>query len=143
LKGDGTDLLVNKIFEHLPEGPMLFPEDALTDQPERAIASELVREKLLQVTGEELPYVTAVVTESWEETETVTRISFVIYVERASHRKIIIGRGGARLKEVGTAARADIEKLLGRHVFLSLFVKVREHWRNDERALDELGISGG
>jgi GTP-binding protein Era len=143
LKGDGTELLASKIFEHLPEGPLLFPEDALTDQPERAIAAELVREKILQVTGEELPYVTAVVTESWEEAEGITRIGFVIYVERASHRKIIIGRGGERMKEIGTAARADIEKLLGRHVFLSLFVKVREHWRNDERALDELGIRGG
>jgi GTPase len=143
LNGDGVGLLESKILGHLPEGPLLFPEDALTDQPERAIAAELVREKILRVTGEELPYVTAVVTESWEETESVTRIGFVIYVERASHRKIIIGRGGARLKEIGTAARMDIEKLLGRHVFLSLFVKVREHWRNDERTLNELGISGG
>ncbi|HYP25285.1 MAG TPA: GTPase Era [Blastocatellia bacterium] len=143
LKGDGVELLVGKAFEHLPEGPLLFPEDALTDQPERAIAAELVREKLLHVTGEELPYVTAVVTESWEDTETITRIGFVIYVERPSHRKIVIGRGGSRLKEIGSAARADIEKMLGRQVFLSLFVKVREHWRNDERALDEMGISGG
>jgi len=104
------------------------------------IAAELVREKILHVTGEELPYVTAVVTERWEEAEGITKIHCLIYVEKASHRAIVIGRGGARLKDIGTAARADIEKLLDRRVFLNLFVKVREHWRDDERALDELGI---
>jgi GTP-binding protein Era len=140
LTGDGVELLIGKAFEHLPEGEMLYPEDELTDQPERVIAAELVREKILQVTGEEIPYVTAVVTERWEEEEGTTRISCLIYVERMSHRAIVIGRGGARLKEIGTAARQDIEKLLGRHVYLSLFVKVREHWRNDERTLTELGI---
>jgi GTP-binding protein Era len=80
------------------------------------------------------------VTERWEETEEITRIHCLIYVERQSHRAIIIGKAGARLKEIGSGARVDIEKLLGRHVFLNLFVKVREHWRDDERALDELGI---
>ena len=140
LAGDGVELLIQKIFECLPQGPMLYPEDHLTDQPERLLAAELVREKILQVTGEELPYVTAAVTERWEETGEITRIHCLIYVERPSHRAIVIGRGGARLKEIGTAARADIENLLGRRVFLNLFVKVRERWRDDERALDELGI---
>jgi GTP-binding protein Era len=140
LTGDGVELLIRKIFECLPQGPMLYPEDQMTDQPERLLAAELVREKILQVTGEELPYVTAAVTERWEETEEITRIHCLIYVERPSHRAIVIGRGGARLKEIGTAARADIENLLGRRVFLNLFVKVRERWRDDERALDELGI---
>lgn len=140
LTGDGVDLLVSKAFEYLPEGEMLYPEDELTDQPERVIAAELVREKILEVTGEEIPYVTAVVTERWEEAADTTRISCLIYVERMSHRAIVIGRGGERLKEIGTAARRDIEKLLGRHVYLSLFVKVRERWRDDERALNELGI---
>lgn len=140
LNGDGTDLLIAKIFEALPAGPMLYPEDEMTDQPERVLVAELVREKILQVTGEELPYVTAVFTERWEDAADITRIHCLIYVERASHRAIVIGRGGARLKEIGTAARADIEKLLGRRVFLNLFVKVRERWRDDERALDELGI---
>jgi GTP-binding protein Era len=140
LTGDGVELLIDKTFEYLPEGEMLYPEDELTDQPERVIVAELVREKILQLTGEEIPYVTAVVTERWEEAEDVTRISCLIYVERVSHRAIVIGRGGARLKQIGTAARADIEKLLGRHVYLSLFVKVREHWRDDERTLNELGI---
>jgi GTP-binding protein Era len=142
LTGDGAELLVEKAFEYLPEGQPLYPEDELTDQPERAIVAELVREKILQTTGEEIPYVTAVVTEKWEETEAITEINCLIYVERTSHRAIVIGRGGARLKEIGTAARRDIEKLLGRHVYLSLFVKVREHWRDDERTLNELGIHG-
>ncbi len=142
LKGDAVELLVGKVYENLPEGPMLYPEDEMTDQPERVLAAELVREKILQATGDEIPYVTAVVTERWEEAEEITRINCLIYVERASHRAIIIGRGGERLKQIGTAARHDIERLLGRHVFLSLFVKVREHWRDDERLLDELGIRG-
>ena len=142
LKGDGAELLIAKAFEYLPERPPLYPEDEMTDQPERVIVAEFVREKILQVTVEELPYVTAVVTETWEEDEAATRIGCVIYVERQSHRAIVIGKGGARLKEIGTAARADIEKLLGRHVFLSLFVKIREHWRDDQRILDELGIRG-
>lgn len=141
LTGDGVDLLVKKLFEALPTGPLLFPEDEMTDQPERVLAAEMVREKILQATGDELPYVTAVFTERWEETEGLTIIHCLIYVERASHRAIVIGKGGARLKEVGTAARADIEKLLGRRVFLNLFVKVRERWRDDERVLNELGIS--
>jgi len=119
---------------------MLYPEDEMTDQPERVLAAELVREKILQATGEELPYVTAVVTERWEDGPDITRIHCLIYVERPSHKAIVIGKSGARLKEIGTAARADIEKLLGRRVFLNLFVKVRERWRDDERALDELGI---
>ncbi|HXG68031.1 MAG TPA: GTPase Era [Blastocatellia bacterium] len=138
LTGDGVELLISKVFEYLPAGPPLYDEEALTDQLERALVAELVREKILQMTGEEIPYVTAVLTERWEETEGLTKIHCVIYVERPSHRAIIIGRGGARLKEIGTAARQDIERLLGRHVYLGLFVKVREHWRDDEAALDEL-----
>lgn len=140
LKGDGVEPVVTRAFEYLPEAPLLYPEDEITDQPERVLAAELVREKILELTAEELPYVTAVVTERWEEADGITKIHCLIYVERPSHRAIIIGRGGARLKQIGTAARVDIEKLLDRHVFLNLFVKVREHWRDDERALNELGI---
>jgi GTP-binding protein Era len=140
--GDGVELLVGKVYENLSEGPLLYPEDEMTDQPERVLAAELVREKILQATGDEIPYVTAVVTERWEQSGDTTHIDCLIYVERASHRAIIIGRGGERLKNIGTAARLDIERLLGRRVFLSLFVKVREHWRDDERLLDELGIQG-
>jgi GTP-binding protein Era len=143
LKGNNINLLLEKIFEQLPEGVPMYDEDALTDQPERVIVAELVREKILRQTAEELPYVTAVVTERWEETPKQLKIYCLIYVERESHRAIIIGRGGARLKEIGTAARQDIEKLLGRKVFLALHVKVREHWRDDERILNELGIQSG
>jgi len=143
LKGNNINLLLEKIFEQLPEGVPMYDEDALTDQPERVIVAELVREKILRQTAEELPYVTAVVTERWEETPKQLKIYCLIYVERESHRAIIIGRGGARLKEIGTAARQDIEKLLGRKVFLALHVKVREHWRDDERTLNELGIQSG
>ena len=138
--GDGAELLIEKAFEYLPVGEPLYDADELTDQPERVLVAEMVREKILQMTGDEIPYVTAVITEKWEETEGLTRIHCVIYVERTSHKAIVIGRNGARLKEVGTAARAEVEKLLGRHIFLGLFVKIREHWRNDERTLDELGI---
>jgi GTP-binding protein Era len=142
LKGDGAELLIQKIFESIGPGPMLYPEDEMTDQPERVIAAELVREKILQLTGQELPYVTAVVTERWEDSQDITRIHCLIYVERPSHKAIVIGKAGARLKEIGTAARGDIENLLGRRVFLNLFVKVRENWRDNERTLDELGIPG-
>ncbi|HYV06576.1 MAG TPA: GTPase Era [Blastocatellia bacterium] len=142
LTGDGAELLVKKAFEYLPKGPSLYPEDEMTDQPERVMAAEFVREKILQVTGDELPYVTAVVTEGWEDSGTATKINCLIYVERKSHRAIVIGRGGDRLKQIGTEARRDIEKLLGRHVFLSLFVKVRDRWRDDDRTLNELGIQG-
>lgn len=142
LTGDGVELLIEKVLEYLPEGLPLYPEDEPTDQPERVMVAELVREKILEVTGDEIPYVTAVVTERWDETDGALKIHCLIYVERPSHRKIIIGRGGERLKQIGSAARVDIEKFLGRHVFLGLFVKVREHWRNDERALDEIGIRG-
>jgi len=138
--GDGVNLLIKQIYRHLPEGPPMYPEDEMTDQPERALVAELVREQILAVTGQELPYSTAVVTERWEEAEGITRIYCLVLVERPSHRAIIIGKNGARLKQIGTTARGEIERLLGRHVFLNLFVKVREHWRDDNRVLDELGI---
>jgi GTP-binding protein Era len=140
LKGDNVEMLLGKIFEQLPEGEMLYPEDTLTDQPERTLVAELVREKILQATSEEIPYVTAVIVELWEETEERLKIHCLIYVERTSHRAIVIGRGGARLKEIGTLARKDIEKSLGRKIFLALHVKVRERWRDDDRALNELGV---
>ncbi len=140
LKGDNIELLLAKIFEQLPEGEWLYPEDTLTDQPERILVAELVREKILQATSEEIPYVTAVIVELWEERDDSLKIHCLIYVERTSHRAIVIGRGGARLKEIGTRARQDIEKMLGRKIFLGLHVKVRERWRDDDRTLNELGI---
>ena len=107
----------------------------------RTLVSEMVREKILQTTGEEIPYVTAVVTEKYDETDPMTtRIHCAIYVERSSQKGIIIGKGGIKLKTIGTEARVDIENLLGKKVFLQLFVKVVEDWRNRPQDLDELGV---
>lgn len=141
LKGDAIDNLLDQIVKHLPEGEPIFGPDELTDEPMRSIAAELVREKILAVTGEEIPYVTAVVTELFDESDpNLVKIFCAIYVERPSQKKIIIGKQGSRIKDIGTKARIDIEKLLGRHVFLKLFVKVVEDWRNRERNLDDIGI---
>ena len=141
-RGQMVDALVAEFIKHLPEGEPLFAEDELTDQPMRAIVAEIVREKILQTTGEEIPYVTAVVTERYdEERDDLTRIHCAIYVERTSQKKIIIGKGGERLKETGTRARHDIEKMLGHRVYLELFVKVVADWRNSEHKLNELGIT--
>jgi GTP-binding protein Era len=141
LKGDAIDNLLTQIVKHLPEAPPIFGEDEMTDQPMRSIVSEMVREKILAGTGEEIPYVTAVVTEKWDESDPKQlRIYCAIYVERNSQKPIIIGKGGAKIKQIGTDARADIEKLLGRRVHLQLFVKVVEDWRNKERDLDDIGV---
>jgi GTP-binding protein Era len=141
LKGEAIENLLKQIARHLPEGEAIFGEDELTDQSMRTLVAEMVREKILQTTGEEIPYVTAVVTEKYDESDpTVTRIHCAIYVERSSQKGIIIGKGGIKLKTIGTEARVDIEKLLGKKVFLQLFVKVVEDWRNREQQLDEIGI---
>jgi len=142
LKGDLIDALPDEILKHLPAGDPIFAAEELTDQSMRVLAAEIVREKILQVTGEEIPYVTAVVTEKWEEVrEDFTRIYCAIFVERPSQKKIIIGHGAARLKAIGTQARRDIEHLLGHRCHLELFVKVEADWRDREGLLDELGIS--
>lgn len=139
--GDQLEDLVKEFITNLPEGEPIFEEDELTDQPMRALVAEMVREKILHVTGEEIPYVTAVVTERYEEvSEELSRIYCAVYVERESQKSIIIGKGGARLKKVGTEARRDIERLLGHKVYLELFVKVEEGWRDSPRALNEMGI---
>jgi GTP-binding protein Era len=139
--GDQLEDLVKEFINNLPEGEPIFEEDELTDQPMRTLVAEMVREKILHVTGEEIPYVTAVVTERYEETsDELTRIYCAVYVERASQKSIIIGKGGARLKKVGTEARRDVERLLGHKVYLELFVKVEEGWRDSPRALSEMGI---
>ncbi len=138
--GFNQELLIEKLLEYLPAGERLYDADQFTDQIERQLVAELVREKILERTQEELPFATAVKTESWQELEDATEIHCVIYVERPSQKPIIIGRGGQMLKEVGTIARRDIEKLLGRHIRLHLFVRVQEQWRDDPRILDELGI---
>lgn len=142
LKGTSIDSLLDEIVKHLPEGEPLFAEDELTDQSMRTLAAEIVREKILETTKEEIPYVTAVVTEKWEEVrEDFTRIHCAIFVERPSQKKIVIGKGAARLKQVGTRARHQIESLLGHRCHLELFVKVEEDWRNRHHLLDEMGIS--
>jgi GTP-binding protein Era len=141
--GDMFDVLVAEIIKNLPEGEPIFAEDELTDQSMRTLVGEIVREKILQTTGEEIPYVTAVVTERFDETDPdLTRIHCAVFVERSSQKRIIIGKGGERLKEIGTRARRDIERLVGHHVYLELFVKVEENWRNSARSLNELGIKG-
>jgi GTPase len=143
LKGDNVELLLAEIVRHLPEGEPLFADDELTDQPLRSIVAEIVREKILQSTGDEIPYVTAVVTETYEqEREDFARINCAIFVERQSQKKIVVGHGGERIKETGTRARQDIERLLGHRVHLQLFVRVEEDWRNSARALEEIGIRG-
>lgn len=141
LKGQTIDALLGLIVKHLPQGEPIFAEDEMTDQPLRTIVAEMVREKILRSTGEELPYVTAVVTEQWDESDPDQLvIHCAIYVERPSQKGIIIGKGGAKLKRIGTEARQDIENLLGRHIHLQLFVKVVSDWRNSERELDGMGI---
>ncbi len=141
LKGDAIDIFLKEIVKHLPENPPIFDEDEMTDQPLRTLVAEMVREKILMTTGEELPYVTAVVTEKFDETESgMTKIYCAIYVERSSQKGIIIGKGGAKLKKIGEDARRDIENLMGRKIYLQLFVKVVKDWRNQEKNLDEMGI---
>lgn len=141
-RGDALDVLTREMVESLPAGEPIFDEDELTDQPMRALVAEIVREKILQTTGEEIPYVTAVTTERFDESDpSLVRIYCAVYVERASQKRIVVGKGGARIKEVGTRARQDIERLLSTRVYLELFVKVEEDWRNSARALNDLGIT--
>ncbi|MGE5569779.1 MAG: GTPase Era [Rhodospirillales bacterium] len=138
LTGEGVEELREAIVKRLPEGPAYFPPDHLTDQPERFLAAELIREKLLAETREEVPHSIAVLVDEWEEKPHVTRIAATIYVEREGQKRIVIGAGGAMLKRIGTLAREEIERLLNRKVFLELYVKVRPRWRQDKRFLNEL-----
>ncbi len=142
LTGEGCDLLLQRVLDLLPPGPFAFPDDTLTDQPERALVAEWIREKLLHHTRQEIPHAMAVVVDRWEETRAdLTSIEASIYVERESQKGIVIGKGGELLKRVGTEARGEIEHLLGRQVFLRLQVKVRLNWRDDERVLREIGLA--
>ena len=142
LRGNAVDELPAELIKHLPESEPLFDEDELTDQSVRTMVAEIVREKILQTTGDEIPYVTAVVVEKWdEEREDFTRIHCAIFVERESQKKIVIGKGAARIKEIGIQARQEIESLLGHRCHLELFVKVEKDWRDRQGLLDEMGIS--
>jgi GTP-binding protein Era len=141
LTGDGCDHLLDVILSKLPPGPQLFPDDYLTDQPERVIAAEWVREKLLRETRQELPHATAVIIEHWTERDDgLLELDASILVERESQKKIVIGRHGELLKRVGTAARIELEGFLDRRIHLKLWVRVREHWRDDRAVLRRLGL---
>ena len=149
-KKQGLELLLDKVVAHLPEGQRYFPKDQVTDQPERFLAAEVIREKILMMTGEEVPYATAVVVESWEEPRArtgkpkageklpLTKIAAAIYCERTGQKAILIGKQGSMLKQIGTAARKDLESLLGTRVFLELFVKVKDDWRSSKGFVEEL-----
>lgn len=141
--GDGVEHLVELVRKALPEGPVYFPDDILTDVPERFIAAEIIREKVFRLTRDEIPYATAVEVDSFKEREDggLVSIAATITVERDSQKGIIIGKKGAMLKKIGSAARVEIEKLLNTKVFLELFVRVRKDWSEDERMLKELGYT--
>lgn len=137
-KSEGLDVLLQKAVAALPAGPVYFPEDQITDQPARFMVSELIREQVLLNTSEEVPHSVTVLTESFEETPKLTRIAAAIYCEREGQKRILIGRQGQMLKKIGTAARLEIEKMLGTKVYLELFVKVRENWRESRGFVEEL-----
>ena len=143
LKNDGTNELLKVIEKYLPEGPKFFPDDTLTDQPEKQICAEFIREKLMRNTNCEIPYGIAVVIESmkFNEEKNLTSIEATIFCERDSHKSIIIGKNGDMLKKIGTSARRDIERFLGGKVYLNLWVKVKENWRNSEVSLKNFGYT--
>jgi GTP-binding protein Era len=140
LHGDNVDRLEKVLLARLPEEHALYPEDFLTDLPERFFVAEMVRERILDHTREEIPYVTGVVVEQFKEEDGLVRVRAAILVERESQKGILIGRGGSMLKRVGSEARQEIEAFLGTKVFLGLFVKVREHWRENEAVLGQMGL---
>ena len=138
LKGTGCDDLLEEIFRHLPEGQPHFPEDQVTDQPERFLAAEIVREKAIRALHHELPYTLAVFVDKFEENPRLVRIEATLNVERDTQKKILIGHKGAMLKKIGTEARKELESLLNRKVFLGLFVKVAQDWRDNPQRVREL-----
>jgi GTP-binding protein Era len=128
---DGLEVLKRTIIKYLPEGPPVFPQDYLTDQPMRFLAGELIRERILHTVHQEVPHAAAVLIDSWEETPKLVKVAATIYVERPGQKAILIGAKGANLKKIGTEARQELEQMLDRKVFLSLFVKVQPDWRDD------------
>lgn len=146
LKKNNTDTLFNLILKYLEEGPVYYPKDQLTDKPERFFVSEIIREKILQQYAQEIPYSSEVIVESFKETETksgepLVRISALIFVARKTQKSIIIGKGGTAIKKLGSAARKDIEVFLESKVFLELFVKVKDNWRDNDRMLKQFGYN--
>lgn len=145
MKGTGVDTLLKEIVKRLPEGEALYPEDHLTDQPSRFLAAEILREKILHHTQQEVPHATAVMIDSWVETPSILKIAATIYVEKQGQKAILIGVGGAGLKRIGTLARYEMEKTFERKIFLETFVKVKPNWRQDPEflaAIDWRRMSG-
>lgn len=142
LHNDGVEDVLQAVIRLLPEGPQYFPPEIYTDQPERFLASEIIREKVIRHTQQELPHVTAVFIEQFEETETITRIHAMIVVERDSQRPIVLGAGGQRIKQIGTEARLELERLFPPKVFLELFVKIEPHWRDRRDLVAALDYRG-
>jgi GTP-binding protein Era len=140
--GTNVDVLERLFLRHLPDGEPLYPVDYLTDQPERFYASEVVREKVLQLTHDELPFSTAVLVDKFDRPEDggLMNLYCTIVVERESQKPIVVGKGGAMIKKIGTAARAELEHFFAARVYLDLHVKVKSAWRDDERVLDEMGV---
>jgi GTP-binding protein Era len=138
IKRDGLEKLLDKVASALPASPPLFPEDQLTDQPERFLASEIIREKVLLQTGKEVPYATAVIVERYEDLPKLLRIAAAIFCERDGQKAILIGKGGEKLKQMGTSARMELEKRFGKKVYLELFVKVKTGWRQSAAFVEEL-----
>lgn len=140
LKGDGINRLETEIFQLLPEAAPVFSDDVLTDQSEQAFAAEIIREKVFLNTRKEIPFSSAVFVEGFEEENDILNIAATILVERSSQKGIVIGKGGQMLKRIGTEARHELEKIFNIHIYLELYVKVRENWRENERILREMGL---
>ena len=138
--GKGVDILISECDKFLHESDWFFPDDIVTDQPERQVAAEIIREKLLRMLEEEIPHGTAVTIEEWKEEGRLVSIRAEIYCEKASHKGIIIGKGGSLIKKIGSYARQDIEKMLDSKVFLDLYVRVKENWRDSNFNISDFGF---
>ncbi|MDO5441983.1 MAG: GTPase Era, partial [Bacillota bacterium] len=139
LEGKNTDVLIDTLMNFLEEGPQYFPEDMITDNPMRFLVSEIIREKLLMYLDEEVPHGVAVEIERYEELNNLTKIYATIYCEKQTHKSIIIGKGGKKIKGIGKSAREEIENLVGTKVYLETFVKVKEGWRDSVIAISNFG----
>jgi len=140
-QGEGVDEVMEEIKKYLPEGPMYYPDDMITDKTEREIAAEIVREKLLRLLDKEIPHGTAVETASMKEDDNIIKIEVNIYCEKSSHKAIIIGKNGTMLKRIGSYAREDMEKFFGKKIYLQTWVKVKDDWRNNNFMLKNFGFS--
>ncbi len=140
-ESDGVDILLNVLEEFIPEGPKFYSDDMVTDQPERQIAAEIIREKMLYLLDKEVPHGIAIEIERMQEKQNITHINAVIYCEKASHKGIVIGKNGEMLKKIGSMARADIEKMLDKKVYLELWVRVKSDWRNNNFLIKNFGYT--